>query len=158
MRQAPVWADGTQASWSNTGTRIRSMPAATKMSLAEQLKRIPAATRPTVEAAIRTVKEAAPKADEITYKSSQPRSSGMMWKLVRYAVDGSNVVGIGTFSNHSALFFYRGRELEDENGLLKGSGKDSRFITLRSPSDAEQPAVKRLVKNAFKLAGTTGTA
>ena len=73
--------------------------------------------------------------------------------FVRYAVDGSNVVGIGTFSNHSALFFYRGRELEDENGLLQGSGKDSRFITLRGPADAERPAVKRLVRKAFKLGG-----
>ena len=134
------------------------MPAATKMSLAEQLKRIPAATRPTVQAAIRTVKEAAPKADEVTYNSSEPRSSGMMWKLVRYAVDGSNVVGIGTFTNHASLFFYRGRELDEGSGLLQGSGKDSRFITLRTPADAEQPAVKRLVKKAFRLPGTTGKA
>ena len=75
-----------------------------------------------------------------------------MWKLVRYAVDGANVVGVGTFSNHSALFFYRGRELDDETGLLHGSGKDSRFITLNSPADAERAAVKRLVKQAFKIA------
>ena len=134
------------------------MAGVTRISLTDNLGKIPTNTRPTVEAAIRTVKEIAPKAEEISYQSRQPSSSSMMWKLVRYAVDGSNVVGIGTFSNHSALFFYRGRELEDENGLLQGSGKDSRFITLRSPSDAEQPAVKRLVKNAFKLAGTTGTA
>ncbi|HET6310852.1 MAG TPA: DUF1801 domain-containing protein [Candidatus Nitrosotalea sp.] len=129
------------------------MPTATKISVAEQVKKIPAATRPTVQAAIRTVKAAAPKADEIAYRSSPPRSKAMMWKIVRYAVDGTNVVGIGTFSSHSALFFYRGRELEDGSGLLQGSGKDSRFITLRAPADLEQPAVKRLVRNAFKLAG-----
>jgi hypothetical protein len=130
------------------------MPAVTKMSLAEQLKRIPAATRPTVLAAIRTVKEAAPQADEITYNSSEPRSSGMMWKLVRYAVAGYNVVGIGTFTNHASLFFYRGRELDDGSGLLQGGGKDSRFITLRVPADVDQPAVKRLLKKAFKVRGT----
>jgi len=129
------------------------MPTATKISVAEQVKKVPAATRPTVQAAIRTVKAAAPKADEIAYRSSPPRSKAMMWKIVRYAVDGTNVVGIGTFSSHSALFFYRGRELEDGSGLLQGSGKDSRFITLRAPADAEQPAVKRLVRKAFKLAG-----
>jgi hypothetical protein len=76
-----------------------------------------------------------------------------MWKIVRYAVDGKNVVGIGTFPSHSALFFYRGRELDDGSGLLAGSGKDSRFIALRAPADAERPAVKRLVKKAFKLGG-----
>jgi len=129
------------------------MPASTKITLAEQVKKIPPATRPTVKAAIRTVKAAAPKADEIAYRSSPPRSKTMMWKIVRYAVNGSNVVGIGTFSNHSALFFYRGRELDDGSGLLQGSGKDSRFIKLRAPADAEQPAVKRLVRKAFKLAG-----
>jgi hypothetical protein len=78
----------------------------------------------------------------------------MMWKIVRYAFDGANVVGIGTFSNHSAMFFYRGRELDDGSGLLQGSGKDSRFITLRTPADAEKPVVKRLVRKAFKLGDT----
>ena len=51
------------------------------------------------------------------------------------------------------MFFYRGRELDDGSGLLEGSGKDSRFITLRAPADAERPAVKQLLKKAFKLGG-----
>ena len=128
------------------------MPPATKISLSEQIRKIPPATRPTVQAAIRAVKEEAPKAQEITYRSSAPRSKAMMWKIVRYAVDGVNVVGIGTFSNHSAMFFYRGRELDDGSGLLQGSGKDSRFITLHAPADVDRPVVKRLVRKAFKLA------
>lgn len=127
------------------------MPA-TDVSLSEQLKKVPAGVRPTVKAAIKTVKEAAPKANEIAYRSQAPRSKSAMWKLVRYAVDGANVVGVGTFTDHSTIFFYRGRELDDKNGLLHGSGKDSRFITLLSPADAERPAVKRLVKQAFKIA------
>jgi hypothetical protein len=79
----------------------------------------------------------------------------MMWKIVRYAVEGENVVGVGTFSRHASIFFYRGRELDDGSGLLQGSGKDSRFITLRSSADAEQPIVKQLVRKAFKLARTS---
>jgi AcrR family transcriptional regulator len=134
------------------GPKIERMPAAAKVSLSDQLSKVPAATRPTVKAAIKLVKAVAPKADEIAYRSEAPRSKSMMWKLVRYAVDGANVVGIGTFTNHSALFFYRGRELDDTSGLLQGSGKDSRFITLSSPADVERPAVKRLVRNAFKSA------
>jgi hypothetical protein len=106
-----------------------------------------------VQAARRTVKAVAPAADEISYQSQPPRSSSYMWKIVRYAVDGENVVGIGTFPRHSTLFFYRGRELDDGSGLLEGSGKDSRFITLRAPADAERPAVKQLLRKAFKLAG-----
>lgn len=127
------------------------MTPAAEFSLPEQLKRVPPTVRATVKAAIKTVKEVAPKADEITYRSQPPRSSSAMWKIVRYSVDGANVVGIGTFPNHSTIFFYRGRELDDGSGLLQGSGKDARFITLRSAADAERPVVRRLVRSAFKL-------
>ena len=126
----------------------------TVISLSEQLKRVPANVRPTVKAAIKTVKEIAPNADEIAYRSEPPRSASAMWKIVRYATHGENVVGIGTFPRHSTLFFYRGRELDDGSGLLQGGGKDTRFITLRSPADAQQPAVKRLVRKAFNLGAT----
>ena len=129
------------------------MAGVTRISLTDNLGKIPTNTRPTVEAAIRTVKEIAPKAEEISYQSRQPSSSSMMWKLVRYATGGANVIGIGTFTNHAAMFFYRGREIDDGSGALQGSGKDSRFVTLRSPAEAEGPVVKRLVKMAFKLEG-----
>jgi hypothetical protein len=123
--------------------------------VSDHIRKIPPAVRPIVQAARRTVKAAAPKANEISYRSEPPRSSRYMWKIVRYAVDGANVVGIGTFPGHSTLFFYRGRELDDGSGLLEGSGKDSRFITLRAPADAERPAVKQLVRKAFKLGGVS---
>jgi hypothetical protein len=124
------------------------------MPVAEQLKTVPPAVRPIVEAAISTVKATAPGAEEIPYRMAQPRSKSMMWKLVRYAVDGEPVVGVGTFTSHATMFFYRGRELDDAGGLLQGSGKDTRFVTLRSPADASTPAVKRLVRAAFKLAAS----
>jgi hypothetical protein len=129
------------------------MATAARIPLSEHIAKVPAAVRPTVRAAVRTVKEIAPKAEEITYRSQPPKSNSAMWKLVRYAVDGANVVGIGTFTNHSTMFFYRGRELDDGSGLLQGGGKDARFITLRAPGDAQSPAVKRLVRKAFKLGG-----
>jgi hypothetical protein len=127
------------------------VPTAAQIPLSEHLKNVPPKVRPIVQAAIRTVKEVAPKADEVTYRSQPPRSPSAMWKLVRYAVDGNYVVGVGTFTNHSTLFFYRGREIDDGSGLLQGSGKDSRFITLRAAADAETTAVKRLLRKAFKL-------
>jgi hypothetical protein len=132
---------------------------AVEVPLSAHLRKIPTTTRPTVKAAIRTVKLIAPKADEVTYRSGPPRSSRAMWKIVRYAAGGANVVGIGTFPNHATLFFYRGRELDDGGGLLQGSGKDARFITLRTAADAERPAVKRLLRMAFKLGrGSAGAA
>ena len=125
--------------------------------LPDHLKKIPSSVRPTVKATLRMVKEAAPDADEIAYRSQAPRSKNAMWKLVRYCVNGANVVGVGTFTDHSTLFFYRGRELDDGSGLLQGSGKNARFITLHAPADAERPAVKRLVRKAFKLGASQET-
>jgi hypothetical protein len=128
------------------------MAASTDVSLSDQLRKVPAGVRPTVKAAMDTVKQAAPKAaDEIAYRSQAPKSKSAMWKLVRYAVDGENVIGVGTFTAHATIWFYRGRELDDGSGLLQGSGKDSRFVTLRSPADAQRPAVKSLVRKAFRL-------
>lgn len=131
------------------------MAAVKEIAVSEHIKKVPPTVRPIVQAARRAVKAVAPKADEVSYQSQPPRSSTYMWKIVRYAVDGQNVVGIGTFPRHSTLFFYRGRELNDRSGLLKGSGKDSRFITLKAPADAEHPAVKRLLREAFKLGGVS---
>src|ERR1700674_1574014 len=111
------------------------MAAVKEIAVSEHIKKVPPGGRPIVQAARRTVKAVAPKADEISYRSQPPRSSTYMWKIVRYAVDGTNVVGIGTFPRHSTLFFYRGRELDDGSGLLEGSGKDSRFITLKGPAE-----------------------
>lgn len=131
------------------------MAAVKEIAVSEHIKKVPPTVRPIVRAARRAVKAVAPKADEISYQSQPPRSSTYMWKIVRYTVDGENVVGIGTFPRHSTLFFYRGRELDDGSGLLEGSGKDSRFITLRAPADAEHPAVTRLLRDAFKLGGVS---
>src|ERR1700693_5659039 len=133
------------------------MPSAKEIAVSDHIKKVPSTVRPIVQAARRMVKAVAPKADEISYQSQPPRSSTYMWKIVRYAVDGTNVVGIGTFPRHSTLFFYRGRELDDGSGLLQGGGKDMRFITLRSPDDSDRPAVRRLIRKAFRLCGGSGS-
>jgi len=107
----------------------------------------------TVEAARRMVRTVAPKAEEVPYKMAEPRSSRAMWKLFRYRTGGADVVGIGTFPNHSTLYFYRGVDLDDGSGLLQGGGKEMRFITLRAPADAERAEVKKMVRKAFRLGG-----
>lgn len=116
------------------------------------MKEVPTAVRPIVEAAIKTIREVARDAEEIPYDMAAPRSKSMVWKLVRFAVGGENVVGVGTLTAHSLIFFYRGRELDDGTGLLQGRGKEMRFIKLASPADAARPDVKTMVRRAFKLA------
>ncbi|SRR5712692_1117410 len=121
-------------------------------TMAGQLNDVPAGVRPTVQAAMKMVRSVAPKAAEIAYEMAPPRSKSMVWKLARYAAGGENVVGIGTLTAHSMIYFYRGRELDDGSGLLQGGGKEMRFIRLQSPADAERPALKQLVRKAFRLA------
>jgi hypothetical protein len=130
------------------------MPSDSEIPVSEHLRKVPASVRPVVEAARRTVKAAAPKATEVTYRSQPPRSNRSMWKIIHYAVDEGYVVGIGTYPTYATLFFYRGRELDDPSGLLEGGGKDMRFIRLRVPADAEGMEVKRIVRKAFNLGGT----
>lgn len=120
------------------------------IAIEDHVEHIPAAVRPIVESALAVVRSLAPTAEEVVYQTHQPRGNAM-WKLVHYRAGGDYVVGIGTFSGHSALFFYRGAELRDDDGLLQGSGKDMRFIPLRAPADAQAPAVERLVRQAFGL-------
>ena len=122
-------------------------------TFSEHLKSIPPAVRPIVQSARRAVKEAAPQAKEVAYQSRPPRSKSAMWKLVRYAVGDEYVVGIGTFATYATMFFTHGRELDDGSGLLEGSGKDARFVRLRKPGDAAQPALRRVLRKSF-AAGT----
>lgn len=113
---------------------------------------VPPAVRPIVEAALATIREVAPSAEEIDCAMARPRSKSMVWKLARYASGGENVVGVGTLTRHSMIFFYRGRELDDGSGLLQGGGKKMRFVRLDSPADARRPALKKLIKKAFEQA------
>jgi hypothetical protein len=124
------------------------MPKSTEYTVDQQFARVPAEVRPLVEAARRAVRAAAPQATEIAYQSNQPPNPITMWKLARYTVRGESLIGIGTFGRHSTLFFQHGVELDDPAGLLKGGGKDARFVTLRSAADAERPEVADLIRRA----------
>jgi len=110
-------------------------------------------TEPIVEAARHAVRAVAPNAAEVPYATRKPSSPSTMWKLFHYSVGGDYVVGIGTFTRHATLFFYRGTELADPDRLLEGRGKQFRSVTLRSPKDVERPGVQRLLHQAFQLAG-----
>ncbi len=122
-----------------------------EVSVSEHLKKIPPAVRPIVQAARRTVRSVAPKASEIPYRTSRSvAKSPNMYKVCRYVVDDVQVAGIGTFPKYASLFFSRGSELDDGSGLLQGTGK-ARFVRLLTPADAKRPAVKRFVREAFRL-------
>jgi hypothetical protein len=123
-----------------------------RVSVSAQIARIPAAVSPMIKAARQTVRVVAPEAEEVVCQSQKPRSASMMWKLIRYVVNGEVVVTIGTFTKHATIFFARGSEFDDGRGLLEGTGKSLRYVTLRTPADARRAALKDVVRKAFALA------
>lgn len=128
------------------------MAARSGITVAQHLRDIPASTRPMVRAVRQAVKAIAPAAEEVPYQSTRPSSPSTMWKLAKYTAGGEDVCGVGVFSAHANLYFYRGRELSDPRKLLAGSGKEMRSVTLRTAADVESPAVKALLRQAFRLA------
>ncbi|MEL6362568.1 MAG: DUF1801 domain-containing protein [Pseudomonadota bacterium] len=59
---------------------------------------------------------------------------------------------IPVYSNHINLGFNFGADLDDPKGILSGSGKKIRHISIRESSDLSDPAIARLLKDAVLLA------
>jgi hypothetical protein len=125
------------------------MSARPEITPAQQIAKLPPELRALVNAARRSVRDAAPKANEIACTGERPRSKSMMWKIVRYTLDDEPVVAIGVFTSHASMFFAHGGELDDPDGILEGAGKQLRYITLRTREDARHPRVKRVLRRAF---------
>ena len=63
------------------------------------------------------------------------------------------ICSINVFTRHVLLGFPRGTDLDDPDGVLQGSGKAMRHITLKKLADLEQPEVKVYLRQARKRAG-----
>lgn len=63
---------------------------------------------------------------------------------------GQAFIHIAVYTNHVNLGFNHGTKLEDEDGLLVGTGKLIRHVRLESKSDLRKPAVKKLIANAVQ--------
>jgi len=123
------------------------------LTVTDHLGQLAPAVRAIAKAARAAVKAAEPRATEVAYQSKPPRSKSAMWKLVRYDLGDEEVAGIGVFATYAVLYLYRGVELDDGAGLLSGGGKAMRSIRLETPGDAARPAVKKVLRAAFRLGG-----
>ena len=63
---------------------------------------------------------------------------------------GQAFIHIATYANHVNLGFNRGVLLDDETGVLKGTGKMIRHIRLESKTTIKNKAVIRLVRLAIE--------
>ncbi len=59
---------------------------------------------------------------------------------------------IPVYSNHINLGFNLGSELDDPYGILSGSGKKIRHVSIHEDSDLSHPAIARLLADAVGLA------
>jgi hypothetical protein len=60
---------------------------------------------------------------------------------------------IATYSDHVNLGFNRGALLPDPNGVLSGSGKSIRHITIRKQNDLDRPLIRRYLQTSIEQIG-----
>jgi len=68
-------------------------------------------------------------------------------------VIATGICNIGVFARHVSLGFPRGTELDDPAGILQGTGKAMRHITLKKLSDLDRPEIRLYLRLARKHAG-----
>ena len=84
-----------------------------------------------------------PEATEVVRLGDGASSLGLGEKKMSEAA-----VYIAPLKDRVNFGFYRGAELEDPAGLLEGTGKKLRHVKVRSLAEAEDPALRLLVKRA----------
>jgi len=105
------------------------------------LEHLPSEKQPMVEALRRLIGSVAPEAHEIIYHDALgygPTDSGF-----------DRIVYVTVFEKHLNLGFFFGGFLPDPEGLLEGSGKRMRHLKIRSVHEAENPAIPRLLAQAW---------
>ena len=73
--------------------------------------------------------------------------------LIGYGLDRTYkglICGITLHKAHINLMFARGTDLPDPEGLLVGTGKRARHVTIRQEADLERPGVRRLLVAALQ--------
>ena len=69
----------------------------------------------------------------------------------RVIADG--ICNIGVFTRHVTLGFPRGADLKDPAGVLQGTGKAMRHITVKKLSELDRPEIRAFLRQARKHAG-----
>ena len=69
----------------------------------------------------------------------------------RVIADGICLITV--FTKHVNLGFQRGADLQDASGVLQGTGKAMRHISLKRLSELDRPEIRTLLRQARKRAG-----
>ncbi|HEA31344.1 MAG TPA: hypothetical protein ENH91_15350 [Leeuwenhoekiella sp.] len=75
------------------------------------------------------------------------------WNTPVYTMNGKNVVGLGTFKNHFAIFFFNGDLLQDPNNVLvnaqEGKTKHMRQLRYTAAEHLDEDTVKTFIQKAI---------
>lgn len=63
------------------------------------------------------------------------------------------VIHVAVYSGHVNIGFNHGAELGNEKGLLQGTGRRVRHITVKCADDLRNPAVRKYLRAAYQLSG-----
>src|SRR5688500_7308982 len=77
------------------------------------------------------------------------------WKVVGYGIGpwmAEMVVGVAPLKGRIGLYFARGTDLPDPDGLLEGSGKKGRNVPVEDASRLASRPLRALLRSAFRLA------
>jgi hypothetical protein len=87
---------------------------------------------------------------QLIRKAAPGLKETIKWGMPCY-VGTENVCSIMAYKSHVNFAIFRGAELSDKNGLLEGTGKGMRHVTIRSVKDIRKGAIVALVKQANNL-------
>ena len=91
----------------------------------------------------RLVLDVLPDADEKTYWG---------WSNTWYGTSDKNIDAVFAISPQKGyvnLFFLRGTELSDPDGLLEGTGKKLRHVKIRDAADLKRVSLRKLMKSVL---------
>ena len=63
------------------------------------------------------------------------------------------VIHVAVYTGHVNIGFNHGTELDNEEGMLQGTGRLVRHITIKSAADLRNPAVRKYLRAAYRLSG-----
>lgn len=76
------------------------------------------------------------------------------WRMPTYTIKGKNVIGIGAFASHIALWFHQGSFLEDKQKALvnaqEGKTKGMRHMRFTSVLEMDKKIIKEYILEAIE--------
>lgn len=108
-------------------------------ALDEFLKKVPAEQQALVRAL-----------DAVISKAAPGLATSLKWGNLTYH-GTKNVCSLVSHRNHVNVQIWDGASLEDPSGLLAGTGKEMRHVTIASEADLDAKAIARFVEQAARL-------